>query len=130
MVEYTYHHLHLKTKDPEGVAKWLVDNFGAVEISRSLTPGPFLRIRVNLGGGLILINGSVSEEGYQDNDSELRYGMDHYGLAVKDLDAAYAELTAKGVKFVEAPRPFGNIRIAYVLTPDNVRVELMELKEG
>src|SRR3990172_6803195 len=97
MVEYGFHHLHLKTKDPEGMAKFLVDNFGGVEVSRSMTPGPFLRVRVRIGDQMVLINGSVPGEGYEGDMSQLRYGLDHYGLSVNDLDAAYAELTAKGV---------------------------------
>jgi catechol 2,3-dioxygenase-like lactoylglutathione lyase family enzyme len=128
MAKYGFHHVHLKTQDPEGTARFLIDNFGAEELSRSDSPGPFLRIRLQIGGQLVLINGSVPSEGYEGDSSKLHYGLDHYGLSVDDLDAAYQELTAKGVKFSDPPRAFGTGKIAFVLTPDNVRVELVEVK--
>lgn len=56
-------------------------------------------------------------------------GLDHFGLAVQDIDAAARELKGKGLKFVVEPtqvRP--GLRIAYVEAPDKVRIELSERK--
>ncbi len=128
MPKYGFDHVHLKTQDPEGTAKFLADNFGAVEITRSMNPGPYLRIRMQIGGQLILNTGSDPREGYEGDSSKLRHGLDHYGLSVDDLDAAYQELTAKGVKFTEPPHYIGTAKIAFLYAPDNVRIELVEKK--
>jgi len=55
--------------------------------------------------------------------------MEHLGLAVGDLDAAIADLSAKGVKLVSGPaEPRPGVRIAFFAMPDGVRVELIERK--
>jgi len=56
-------------------------------------------------------------------------GVEHIGLAVDDLDAALADLAAKGVTLLSGPtqaRP--GVRIAFIEAPDAVRVELIERK--
>jgi catechol 2,3-dioxygenase-like lactoylglutathione lyase family enzyme len=60
---------------------------------------------------------------------QTREGLDHFGVAIDDMDAAVAELKVKGVKFVVEPmqvRP--GLRIAYIEAPDKVRIELSERK--
>ena len=54
-------------------------------------------------------------------------GLDHIGLKVADIDAAVAELKAKGVKFTMEPttiRP--GTRIAFLRAPENVSIELLQ----
>ncbi len=56
-----------------------------------------------------------------------RYGEDHFGVEVDDLDEVAADLKKRGVVFGMEPRDFGpGLRIAFVRGPDNVRIELME----
>ncbi len=58
---------------------------------------------------------------------QTKEGLDHFGFAVEDLDAAAEELRAKEVKFVVEPmqvRP--GLKIAYIEAPDKVRIELSE----
>jgi catechol 2,3-dioxygenase-like lactoylglutathione lyase family enzyme len=60
---------------------------------------------------------------------ETREGLDHFGVAVDDMDAAASALKEKGVRFVVEPlqvRP--GLRIAYIEAPDKVRIELSERK--
>ena len=42
------------------------------------------------------------------------------------LDAAAVDLKAKGVKFTMEPRPFRNLKIAFIEGPDGVSIELVQ----
>jgi catechol 2,3-dioxygenase-like lactoylglutathione lyase family enzyme len=54
-------------------------------------------------------------------------GLDHFGLRVDNIDAAYTALTQRGTVFTVAPRTIRpGVRIAFVQAPDNVRIELLE----
>jgi glyoxylase I family protein len=57
-------------------------------------------------------------------------GIRHLALAVENVDAAFAMLTAAGVTFTEKPRDAINKeivkRLAFCLDPDGVSIELTE----
>jgi catechol 2,3-dioxygenase-like lactoylglutathione lyase family enzyme len=55
-------------------------------------------------------------------------GIDHMGLSVSDLDATVARLRTEGVKFLEQPHPWGTTRAAMIEGPDQVSIELVEVK--
>ncbi len=50
--------------------------------------------------------------------------LDHIAFAATDIDGARARLTAKNVKFREAPIPGTNLVQIFVFDPDGVGVEL------
>lgn len=52
--------------------------------------------------------------------------IDHIALHVDSMDAAHAELLAKGVMFRDAPRDFEDVRIAFFFDPDGNVLELVE----
>ena len=56
------------------------------------------------------------------------FGIEHIGLSVADIDAAVAELAAKGADFERQPAktPTGN-RNAFVRGPQGVLVEIIQL---
>ena len=125
MAKVEFEHIHLRSPNPEETAKFYADMFGA-EIIRS-APGGKPRIDLNLGGQAIFIaevapgdkTGAPPDSPYQ--------GLDHIGLKVADIDAAVAELKAKGVKFTMDPttiRP--GTRIAFLRAPENVSIELLQ----
>ena len=54
-------------------------------------------------------------------------GLDHFGLRVPDLEAAVAELKARGAVFTMEPkllRP--GLRIAFLTGPEDVSIELLQ----
>jgi catechol 2,3-dioxygenase-like lactoylglutathione lyase family enzyme len=53
-------------------------------------------------------------------------GWDHLALHVENVDAAYAELVAKGVKIRSEPRDFKEVRVAFFFDPDGNVLELVE----
>ncbi|MCH8191183.1 MAG: VOC family protein [Chloroflexi bacterium] len=57
-------------------------------------------------------------------------GSAHIAFHVDDADAAYRELTDKGVRFVSPPQDFGQVNACYFLDPDGITLELIEQKGG
>lgn len=125
LIESTFDHLHFKSSDPDAMCKFLVDHFGGVQtFRRELSIG--LTIGVMLAGQSLLISGNRSGDKVEIDSSVRRYGLDHWGLQVKDLDAAYVELTANGVQFALPPSQLGSVKFAFVLGPDNSQIELVQ----
>ncbi|MDO8670429.1 MAG: VOC family protein [Dehalococcoidia bacterium] len=126
MLEYSYDHLHFKCSDPDVTAKFYVDCFGGKQLFKTLLNGvPVVGVRV--GGQTLLLSGKGPDDKIEGDMAGLRYGIDHWGILVNDLDAAYADLKAKGVEFVREPTVLSEkLRIAFVNSPDNVRIEIMQ----
>jgi lactoylglutathione lyase len=114
-------HVHLRSPDPEATAAWLQDILGG-EIIRG--PG---RIDVKLGGANVFIAPVTAGDGVNTPPVTPYQGLDHFGLAVKDIDAVAAEIKAKGVEFTKEPttiRP--GVRICFIRGPQGVSIELLE----
>ena len=123
MPEYTFDHVHLRSPDPEATATWFEDKLGATVI-RSMQQGK-PRIDLKVGGQDVFI--IQSDEKSAPPPSAPYKGIDHLGLSVKGLDAAVAELKAKGVQFTMEPtQPRPGIRICFIRGPENISIELLE----
>ncbi len=127
MGEYGFDHLHFKCSDVEVMAKFLTENFGGIQLAKN-TGGSAPMIRMKVGGQTLLLSGKGPNDQIEGDMSQRRYGLDHWGLSVTDLDAAYEDLTAKGVRFTLPPTAYSSLRIAFLLSPDNVQIELLERK--
>lgn len=53
-------------------------------------------------------------------------GFLHYGFVVPDVETAHEALTEDGVEFIMEPTTFGDLRIAFLPDPSDVRVKLIE----
>jgi catechol 2,3-dioxygenase-like lactoylglutathione lyase family enzyme len=119
--QFNWDHVHIRTSDPEGTAKWFADTLGA-EIVR--TP---VRLDVKLGSANIFLAPVTAGDGVNPPPSTPYQGLDHFGLFVKDLDAAVAELKAKGAEFTQEPHvPRPGIKICFIRGPQGVSIELLE----
>jgi lactoylglutathione lyase len=121
MLNVTWDHIHLRTPDPEATATWLQDTLGG-EIIRGTG-----RIDVKLGGAMIFIAPVKPGDGVSEPPVTPYQGLDHFGLAVKDIDDAAAALKAKGVTFTTEPttiRP--GVRICFIRGPQGISIELLE----
>lgn len=117
--QYTWDHVHIRTPDVEGMARWFADTLGA-EIVR----GP-ARVDIQLGGNLIFLAEAAS--GVHPPPVTPYQGLDHIGLAVKDIDAVADSLKAKGVEFTKEPttiRP--GVRVCFIRGPLGISVELLD----
>ena len=117
-----FHHIHLRSPDPDGALAWYQNIFGGESDS--------LKGRINglrYGGTWLLV-------------SQLREGtvaatqgraLDHLGWSFPDLAAAAAEIKRKGVAFTLEPRDYTNplgqdMKISFVVGPDDVRIEIVQ----
>ena len=125
MAKYTWDHIHLRTTNPEAMAKWFEEKLGA-EVVRTMQEGK-PRIDLKLGGASIFIAPVAAGDGVHTPPVTPYQGLDHFGLTVKDIDAVAAEIKAKGVEFTKEPttiRP--GVRICFIRGPQGISVELLE----
>ena len=125
MAEFTYHHIHLRSPNPEATAQYYERMFGA-EVIRSMQQGK-PRIDLKLGGANIFIAPVAPGDGVNPPPVTPYQGLDHFGLSVSGIDAIVADLKAKGAEFTMEPttiRP--GVRIAFIRGPEGVSIELVD----
>ena len=125
MTKYTWEHIHLRSPDPAATAQWYEDKLGA-EVIRTPQPDGSTRFDLDLTGQKIFI--AKADPATTGAPPQIPYmGLEHIGLTVENIDAAVAELKAKGVPFTREPttiRP--GVRIAFLTAPQNVSIELIQ----
>jgi lactoylglutathione lyase len=129
MAQFTFHHMHLRSPDPEATAQYFERMFGA-EIVRSTQQGK-PRIDLKLGGANIFIAPVTSGDGVNAPPVTPYQGLDHFGLQVSGIDAIVADLKSKGAQFTMEPttiRP--GVRIAFMRGPQGVSIELVDPTAG
>jgi lactoylglutathione lyase len=120
-----FHHIHLQSANPDAALKWYQNVFGGVPD----------RLKGRLDGlryGSVWMLIDKVDEGSTLAATQGR-SIDHLGFAFPDLDAAAAEMKKKGVAFQTEPRPFTNaagqnMKISFVVGPDDVRIEVVQPK--
>jgi catechol 2,3-dioxygenase-like lactoylglutathione lyase family enzyme len=123
---YTYDHIHVRTKDPEGVAGFFETMFGATVLRLVQSDGA-PRVDVDVNGLAIFIATVAPEEHIEASPSDPHLGLDHFGLRVDDIDGAVEDLRSKGAEIYVEPRTIRpGVRIAFVRGPDDVRIELLQ----
>lgn len=124
MEPYRFDHIHLRSRDPEAAAAVWASAFGAT-IKGRVQAGPWLRLVLDLAGVTLFLEQVAPDTHAPPAPPFL--GLEHLGLAVADLDAAIADLAAKGVPLVSGPsEPRPGVRIAFFAMPEGARVELIE----
>ncbi len=131
MHDYRFDHVHLRSPDPEATAGFFETMFGA-EVTRGMYPPGTLypgqkRMSFVLGGQKILIAPTHPDDAMTPAPGFPYYGLEHIGLTVDDVDAAVADLRAKGAEIAIGPltRDPGT-RLAFIRGPEGVMVELVQ----
>jgi lactoylglutathione lyase len=127
MAKVTWDHIHLRTTDPEGTARWYERMLGA-EVIRTNQQGS-TRIDLKIGGANVFIAPVTAGDGVNPAPTTPYRGLDHFGLTVTGIDEVAAELKAKGVEFTREPttvRP--GVRVCFIRAPEGVSIELLERK--
>ena len=125
-MRFRYDHIHLRTRDPEATAEYYARVFGA-EVLRSVQSDGQSRIDLDIDGLNLFLAKVAEDEDVHEVPAEPYLGLDHFGFTVDNLDEAAAELKQRGAEFTVEPfqlRP--GVKIAFVLAPENVRIELLE----
>ena len=120
-----FHHIHLRSADPDAALKWYQNVFG----------GETASLKGRLSGlryGTVWLLVARADQGQKLAATQGR-SIDHLGFAFPDLDAAAVEIKKKGVVFQTEPRPFTNaagqnMKISFVVGPDEVRIEVVQPK--
>jgi lactoylglutathione lyase len=121
----TWDHIHIRTKNPDGMAEWFEKMLGA-EVIRTMQQGA-PRIDLKLGGANIFIAPVKDGDGTNTPPAIPYRGLDHFGLSCSGIDAIAADLKAKGVEFTREPttvRP--GTRVCFIKAPEGVSIELLD----
>lgn len=139
-MKYRYHHIHIICRDLQASEAFFTNDLGATLVERrkfGTADGAIL----DLGGTAIYLRARRDGDAITGDSSNPRFGYDHLGLQVEDLDAAHRALSAKGYVFFMPPQQLagllesatnnphlkGEMRIAFFKGPDNITVELLQL---
>ena len=123
-MQYTSDHLHLRSRDAVKAAGFYVETFGAREVKR-VGDDPVQRVVLDLGGLTMFIEQAPDEIAPATPTPCL--GIEHFGLRVADIEAAMADLTARGVLVKTGITARGpGLRIAFVEGPDGALIEILE----
>src|SRR5688572_28587870 len=121
------HHLALTTGRFELIRRFYVEQIGLPVIGGF--PGLDI-VFVAAGGTAIEIIGENGESAPGPDDRARRDGRHHLAWEVADVDAAFAELVARGVPVHSSPESFPEssptMRIAFLRDPDGNLLELVQ----
>ena len=129
MPNYSYHHIHLTSPDPAKTAQFYEDMFDAERVNTRELPNGGVTVDLNLGGVMILIMPQSAEAKPAPTARGAISGLEHIGIRTDDMDATVANLKANGVRFRDEILDFRpGVRIAFFWAPEDVLVELVEIK--
>jgi len=81
---------------------------------------------LDLHGTTINFRVSREDEQMAGDASQARYGYDHIGLEVADIETVFKDLTEQGFTFVVPPREIPKLKIAFFKGPEAITIELVE----
>jgi lactoylglutathione lyase len=129
MPNYSYHHIHLTSPDPAKTARFYQDIFDAEQVRKTENPDGSVSVDLNLGGVMILVMPQSAEAKTVSTERGAISGLEHIGIRTDDMDTTVANLKANGVKFRDEVIDFRpGVRIAFFWAPEDVLVELVEIK--
>ena len=122
-MSYRCDHLHLRSRDAVGAARFYVEALGARETGRVGEP-VVTRVMLDLAGLTLFIEQAPDAKAAAEPP---HLGIEHIGLKVPDLDAALADMRRRGVRIVEEAKVLRpDLKIAFLEGPDGVRIELLQ----
>jgi hypothetical protein len=116
-VTFAFHHLHLKSPDPEKTAQFYIDNFRAT--LKDSPPGRALQL--DMHGLQVFITALIPTYSH-----EQHYGIEHIALETDDYAGTLALLKSNGAHILEEMPPTNGRRICFVGCPDGAQVEVIE----
>ena len=122
---YRLHHIHLICRDLEGMINFFTDALGAGLVARRKF-GTADGATLDLQGATINLRVAREDEVMVGDASQARFGYDHLGLQVDDIDAAYRDLNERGFTFFVEPRNIPDLRIAFLRGPEDITIELVQ----
>ena len=127
-MQYRFHHVHLVCKDLEPMISFFTEVLNAKLVARQKF-GTADGASLDLQGTTVNLRVAREDEEVVGDSSQSKYGYDHIGLEVDDVDAAYKDLTQRGYPFFIPPKDIPNLRIAFFRGPEDIVIELVQSKE-
>jgi catechol 2,3-dioxygenase-like lactoylglutathione lyase family enzyme len=121
-------HIHLVCSDMKASERWLIDGLGAELVERRESRG-VATSELKLVGLRVLLRAAGEGETVLSGTSR-RYGVDHFALEVRDVDATVERLRARGVEIARDPADSPQNRVAFIRGPDDVVIELVQPRRG
>ena len=131
MRAYRFDHVHLRCTDPRAMATFFETMFGA-QVERDVYPPGTLypgqpRIAMVVGGQRILTAPRHPTDAMAPAPRFPYWGLEHIGFTVDDVDAACAELGAKGADVAIGPLTRSpGLRLAFVRGSEGIMIELVQ----
>ena len=122
---YRFHHVHIICKDLEKMIRFFSDVLEAKLIKR-LKFGTADGASFDLQGITVNLRVSREDEEMAGDASQTRYGYDHIGLEVDDVEAVYKDLQAQGFSFLMPPTEIPDLKIAFFKGPEDITIELVQ----
>ncbi len=126
-------HVGVVVRDLDASTSWYEEHFGFAKLSEYGFPGARVAF---IGRGDLRIelfqmeNAAPMDPGREDRATNLRFGgINHFAIGVSDIEAAVADLKAKGVEIVSPPGdvPDGRgDRYAFVRDNERMLIELFQ----
>jgi catechol 2,3-dioxygenase-like lactoylglutathione lyase family enzyme len=108
-------HIHVVCSDLPASESWFLDGVGAELVERRESRGiPTSELR--LGGIRVLLRAASKDENRADGEQR-KYGTDHFGLDVTDVDALVEKLRARGIEIAREPENSPRNRVAFITGP-------------
>ena len=124
-MEYRYHHFHLICSNLEDTERFFTGMLGAKLIERRKF-GTVDGATLDLNGTRVNLRVKREDENIIGDSSQPRYGYDHLGLEVEDVNVAYKELKERAITFTIPPTDIVNGRMAFLKGPDGITIELLQ----
>ena len=127
MPNYWYDHVHLISPDPVKTAEFYEKMFNAKRVGiREIGDGR-IGVDLDLNGSRVLVMSLRAQPESAPSSPETGSGLEHFGIRTDNLEAAVAELKAKGVQFKEEIREARpGVKISFLWAPEDVLIELLE----
>ncbi|ASL42155.1 hypothetical protein bAD24_I01605 [Burkholderia sp. AD24] len=121
MIEFKWDHLQLCSADAEATAAWFARCLNADIVRR---PG---RVDVRLGSINLFITPLPGAPEGRPRQGEKAQGIDHFGVLVDDLDAAFDHLVRCDAEIVEPVKQVrAGVRACFVRSPGDILIEILE----
>ena len=129
-MNYAFNHVHLKSSDPKKAADWYVKAFGFIIVSDATRVyGDRFIACDTVNGTRVNISSARTGEKLGPADYIPHTGLEHFGITVEDCHAEIERLKKLGAELLEGPIDTPNgPRIAFMRCPEDVRVELLQMK--
>ena len=122
---YRFHHLHIICKDLEKMIAFFTEVLEARLVKRQKF-GTADGASIDLQGTTVNLRVSREDEQMAGDASQSRYGYDHIGLEVADIDSVFKDLTQRGFTFLVPPREIPDLKIAFFKGPEDITIELLQ----